>query len=202
MHTEVEFAVETKSGAGKGAARKSRAAGKVPGVIYGPGMEPLMVTFREQELAKALSTPAARNVFLRLSCDDPKLSGARVIVKELQVHPLRRVFTHVDFYKPDPTKPIHANVPVRLAGTAVGVKLGGILQQIQRDVAVVCLPDNLPEAIVVDVTELTLGHSIHVGDLKAPEGVRVLTDPKMTLCAVIGAGYDEGEAKPAEAPAA
>ncbi|NTU59738.1 MAG: 50S ribosomal protein L25 [Deltaproteobacteria bacterium] len=191
-HTEVEFALESKTAAGKGPARQTRAAGKVPAVVYGPDLEPVMVTFKEQELVKALSTPAGRNVFLRLKTDDAKLDGARVIVKELQVHPIKRVFTHADFYRLDPAKVIHANVPVRFEGTAIGVKLGGILQIAQRDVSVACLPDDLPEAIVLDVTELKPGHSIHVQDLQIPEGVRVLSDPRLALCAVIAAGYEEG----------
>lgn len=196
MHTEVEFSLETKVGSGKGAARKSRAAGKVPGVVYGPGMEPQMVSFTEKDLVKALSTPAARNVFLRVKSPGSQLDGQRLIIKDLQVHPVRRAFVHADFYKPDPTKVIHATVPVRLVGAAVGVKLGGILQVAQRDLLVACLPGDLPEAILVDVTDLKPGHSIHVGDVPAPEGVRILSDPRLALCAVIGTGYqEEGEAK-------
>ena len=196
MRTEVEFSVETKAASGKGSARKTRASGKVPGVVYGPGMAPVMVAFREQDLVKALSTSAARNVFLRVRSPDPAIDGSRVIIKDLQVHPVRRAFTHVDFYKPDPTKLIHATVPIRMEGVAIGVKLGGILQVARREIAVSCLPDDLPESISVDVTELKPGHSIHVSDLTPPEGVRILTDPKLALCAVIGAGYQE------EAPAA
>ncbi len=202
MHTEVDFAVESKTTVGKGAARKCRAAGKTPGVVYGPAQEPVMVTFREQDLAKALSTPAARNVFLRLKSSDDRIDGARVIVKELQVHPLKRVFVHADFYKIEADRLIHATVPVHIQGTAAGVKLGGILQIARREIAVVCLPDDLPESILVDVTKLMPGHSIHVGDLTAPEGVRVLTSPKLAVCAVIapsGAeeakGAEEGEAE-------
>lgn len=194
IHTEIEFALEPKTGSGKGPARRTRAAGKVPAVVYGPDLSPTMVSFRELELVKALSTPAGRNVFLRVKSEDDKLNGARVIVKELQVHPIKRVFTHADFYRLDPTKIIHATVPIRFEGTALGVKLGGILQIAQRDVAVACLPDDLPEAIVMDVTELKPGHSIHVRDLTIPEGVRILSDPKLALCAVIGAGYEEGAA--------
>lgn len=202
-HTEVEFALEPKSAAGKGPARQSRAAGKIPGIVYGPALQPTMVTFREQELVKALSTPAARNVFLRIKSADANLDGARVIVKDLQIHPVRRAFVHADFYRLDPSKVIHATVPIRVEGTPVGVKLGGILQIALREVSVACLPDDLPEALVVDVSELTSGHSIHVKDLTVPEGVRVLSDPKFTLCAIIGAGYqEEGETKAAEGPAA
>jgi large subunit ribosomal protein L25 len=191
MHTEIEFSVESKVGSGKGSARKVRAGGKVPGVVYGPSTPPVMVAFREQDLVKALSTPAARNVFLRVRSQDPGLNGSRVIVKDLQVHPAKRVFIHADFYKPDPTRVLHANVPIRIEGTAIGVKQGGILQITRRELRVSCLPDDLPDAIPVDVTELRPGHSIHVADLVPPPGVRILVDPRLALCAVIGAGYQE-----------
>lgn len=185
MHTEVDFAVEAKAAAGKGAARKLRAAGKVPGVVYGPTLEPVMITFREQDLAKALSTPAQRNVFLRLHSSDARIDGIRTLVKDLQVHPLKRVFVHADLYKLDPDRPLYATVPIRIVGTAAGVKLGGILQVARREVRVLCLPDRLPEALEVDVTNLMPGHSIHVSDLPVPEGVQVLTGLKLAVCAVI-----------------
>lgn len=199
MHTEVEFTVEAKSACGKGAARKARAAGKTPGVVYGYKMDPVMVTFPEKELVKALSTPAARNVFLKLrSADQTELNGARVMVKDLQVDPLQRVFLHADFYKLDPTRPIHTTVPIRLLGTAQGVKLGGILQVARRDLAVVCLPDALPEAIEVDVTNLMPGHSIHVGDLQAPEGVTILAASRLAVCVVIAPSGLQSEAEEAK----
>ncbi|GAB4276617.1 MAG: 50S ribosomal protein L25 [Deferrisomatales bacterium] len=204
MHTEVTFAVEAKGQTGKGAARKLRAAGKTPGVVYGPDMDPVMITFREQELVKALSTPAERNVFLRLQCDDERVDGTRAIVKELQVDPVRREFIHADFYKLDPNRRIQVTVPIHLEGTAVGVKMGGIMQVARRTLRVACLPDALPEAIVVDVTAMKPGDSIHVGDLETPEGVEILSSPKLAVCAVIapsglkGAEEEEAEAEGAE----
>ncbi|MDF1551493.1 MAG: 50S ribosomal protein L25 [Deferrisomatales bacterium] len=199
MQTELEFHVETKAKQGKGAARKARAAGKTPGVVYGYKMDPVMITFQEKELVKALSTPAARNVFLNLRGEVGELSGARVMVKELQVDPLRRVFLHADFYRLDPTRKIHANVPIRLHGTAQGVKLGGIMQVARRDLAVVCLPGDLPEAIEVDVTALMPGDSIHVGDLEAPKGVTILAPARLAVCVVIApSGLQEDEAEEGE----
>jgi len=198
MHTQVEFTVEPKSGAGKGAAHKARASGKTPGIVYGRDLAPVMVTFREQDLVKALSTSAARNVFLSLKSADERINGVRVLVKDLQVDPVKRVFVHADFYKLDPTRVIHATVPIRLEGTAIGVKMGGILQVAGREILVACLPDDLPEAIAVDVTELKLGSSIHVGDLAVPEGVKVLTSSHLAVCAVISPTAAE-EAAPAEA---
>jgi large subunit ribosomal protein L25 len=194
MRTEVDFHVQTKSASGKGTSRKLRAEGMVPGVVYGPDTAPVMIAFREKDLVKALSTSAARNVFLRVRSPESPLDGSRVIVKELQVHPVKRVFVHADFYKPDPTRVIHATVPIRIEGTALGVKLGGILQVARREVVVACLPDELPEAITVNVTDLKPGHSVHVEDLTPPEGVRILTEPKLAVCAVIASsGYQEGQ---------
>ena len=199
MHSEVDFTVEYKEGAGKGAARKLRAAGKTPGVVYGPDMEPVMVTFREQDLVKAMSTPAQRNVFLRLKCSEERVDGIRVLVKDLQVDPVRREFIHADFYKLDPNRMVQATVPIRLEGTAIGVKMGGIMQVARRQLRVACLPDDLPEAIVVDVTEMQPGASIHVRDLEAAEGVRFLTNPELAVCAVVApSGAKEEEAEEEE----
>lgn len=196
MHTEVEFNVDVKQGTGKGANRQLRMAGKTPGILYGPGKDSLMLTFREKDLAKALSTPAKRNVFLKFKSEDPQLNGARALIKDLQVHPLQRVFLHADFYVLDPNRIIHARVPVLLEGTAAGVKLGGIMQVARRTVRVSCLPDNLPESITVDVTAMKPGDSIHVGDLTAPEGVKIESKPALAVCAVISpSGADEETAE-------
>jgi large subunit ribosomal protein L25 len=202
QHAEVEFPVTIKTGHGKGAARKVRAAGAVPGILYGFQTEPTMVTFEERALVKALSTSAGKNVFLRIKSENATLNGIRVLIKDLQVHPLLRKFVHADFYKLDPEHEMHATVPVRLTGTAAGAKLGGILQSAMRDIRVICKPDDLPEAIVVDVTELNLGHSIHVGDITPPAGVRFLVGPEQAVCAVVSPSAVLEDAAAAAAAAA
>ncbi len=192
MHTDYEFSVEAKGATGKGAARKLRAAGRTPGVVYGPDFEPRMVTFREQDLVRALSTPAERNVFLRLKSEDEGLDGLRVVIKDVQIDPVKRRFIHADFFKLDPTRMMQVTVPIRLEGTAVGVKMGGIMQIARRRVRVACRPDDLPDAIVVDVTEMKPGDSLHVGDLEVPPGVRVLTSSDLAVCVIIPpSGYEE-----------
>lgn len=198
MHNEIEFAVAPKSDTGKGAARKFRASGKTPGIVYAPDLEPVMVTFREQDLAKALSSPAGRNVFLRLKCEDERLAGQRVLVKDLQVDPVKRVFLHADFYRLDPERVIHAMVPIHLVGTAVGVKEGGIMSIARYDLSVACLPDDLPEFVEVDVTTMRPGDSIHVRDLQVPETVRVLDSEDYTVCAVVAPSKAEEEVEEEE----
>lgn len=199
MHSEVEFAVKAKSGSGKGPARQTRAAGFVPGIVYGFNMAPMMVTFEERDLVKALSTPAGRNVFLRIKSEDAGLDGSRALVKELQVHPLRRRFIHADFFKLDPDRAIHAMVPIKLVGNSIGVKLGGIMQVAMREMPVLCKPDDLPEFIELDVSEVKIGHSIHVGDLKVPAGVEFLAGIKEAVCAVISPSEDDTKAEGATA---
>jgi len=199
MHTEVEFNVDVKAAVGKGASRQLRMTGKTPGILYGPGQEPVMLSFLEKELAKALATPAKRNVFLKFKCSDEKINGLRAMVQDLQVHPLKRVFMHADFYLLDPNRVIHTRVPVVLQGSAAGVKLGGIMQVARHSVRVSCLPDQLPEAINVDVTAMQPGDSIHVGDLAAPEGVTIESKPQLAVCAVIAPSGGEAEEAAEEA---
>ncbi len=198
MHNEIEFAVAPKAETGKGTARKLRASGKTPGIVYAPDLEPVMVTFREQDLAKALSSSAGRNVFLRLKCDDERLAGQRVLVKDLQVDPVKRVFLHADFYRIDPERVIHTTVPIHLVGTAIGVKEGGIMSVSRYEIAVACLPDDLPDAIEIDVTALRPGDSIHIGDLEIPETVRVLDSEQYTVCAVVAPTKIEEEVEEEE----
>lgn len=196
MTNEFEFPVELKEAAGKGAARKVRAAGMVPGILYGHDTEPVMVTFEERLLVKALSTPAGRNIFLKFKSETKELDGAKILIKDLQVHPLKRRFVHADFYKLDPNRAITAEVPLRMEGTAVGQKLGGILQIARHALEVSCLPDALPEAITVDISSLGFGDSIHISDIEEPEGVTFLQPGKLAVCAIVAPAAsveDEGE---------
>jgi large subunit ribosomal protein L25 len=193
MHSEVEFNVEIKEANGKGPARQTRANDRVPGILYGFEVKSKMLSFLERDLVKALSTPAGRNIFLRLKSSDPSIDGVRALVKELQVHPLRRRFIHADFYLLDPNRAIHADVAVKLEGIAAGVKLGGILQVARHTISVTCKPDDLPEAIVVNVEALEPGDSIHVGDIEAPEGVKFNIGAKLAVCAVIMPSIEEEE---------
>ncbi|PLX40921.1 MAG: 50S ribosomal protein L25 [Deltaproteobacteria bacterium] len=198
MTNEFEFPVELKETAGKGAARKVRAAGMVPGILYGHDTEPVMVIFEERLLVKALSTPAGRNVFLKFKSEAKELDGAKILIKDLQVHPLKRRFVHADFYKLDLNRAITAEVPVRLEGTSEGQKLGGILQIARHALEVSCLPDALPESIVVNISKLGFGDSIHISDIEEPEGVTFLQPGKLAVCAIVAPAATSDEAAEGE----
>ncbi len=193
MHAEVEFQVNVKAAKGKGAARQTRAAGLVPGVVYGYQYEPKMVTFEERHLVKALSTPAGRNIFLRLKSDDAEIDGIRVLIRDFQVHPLKRRFIHADFFKLDSDREISSTIPFRMVGDAIGVTLGGVLQIARHEIPVVCKPDDLLSSIDIDITDLDVGDSIHVEDIEVPEGVTFTISPKLTICAVVVPAAEEEE---------
>jgi large subunit ribosomal protein L25 len=195
--------VELREGVGKGVARKLRAAGRIPGVLYGRGKAPQSVALDPRALERVLeASEAGLNTLI-----DLRIAGSRdraervVLVKELQRDPVRGAPLHVDLYQVDLTATIEVKVPIVLRGRPRGVELsGGILDQALRELDVACLPRAIPESISVDVSELEIGGSVHVRDLVLPEGVALRSDPDLSVASVIVPKVEE-EAAPAAAPA-
>jgi large subunit ribosomal protein L25 len=196
---------------GKGPARRMRTAGLVPGVVYGKGIDTMSVSVNPRELAQALSGPLHTNTVLELDIagggnDTPK--SLHVLVRDHQYHPVRRVLTHVDFHVVDVEKPVRVNVPFVTFGRSLGVKEGGTLSQIHRELPVVCLPNAIPAHLDADVTNLLLNMVLAVKDLALPEGVTVDLPPDTTLVSVVTVkiveekteAAAEGEAAAAAAP--
>ncbi len=107
------------------------------------------------------------------------------MIKEIQVDPVKQTILHVDFYAISMDKKISLEVPITLTGTAVGVSEGGILQQVRRTLEISCLPDRIPEALEIDVSNLAIGDSLHVSDLEIPEGIEVLAEERLTVVTVV-----------------
>lgn len=179
---------------GKGAARKLRAAGQVPGVIYGHGREPQPLTVNAREFDRLAERVRITSTVIELALDG---RTARTLIRELQRDPMRRSVLHIDFQELVAGEKIVVSVPLRFVGTAVGVKNdGGILEEVIHQVDVRVDPANIPDHIDVDVTELTIGHGLHVSDLKLPAGVEVQQDPEQTV-AIVSAPKAEEVAAPA-----
>lgn len=195
------LSAEVRSETGKGVARKLRAAGRVPGIIYGHAREPQPLSLPSRELEKLLSTIAAGSTVVELS-----LAGAttRTLIREIQRHPFRKQILHVDFQELVAGEKVTVEVPLVFVGIPEGVRLSGaLLEQILHSIEVLVDPSKMPNHIDVDVTNLAMGHSLHVRDLKLPEGLEVLTDEDATVCAVIAPrAVLEEEAAPAEGEAA
>ncbi|MDE2982645.1 MAG: 50S ribosomal protein L25 [Gemmatimonadota bacterium] len=172
---------------GKGAARKLRRAGRVPGVIYGGGDEPVMVSMEARETLQLFQSIPVDNTILNLSLDG-EASPEQALVREVQVHPYRTELLHVDFIRVQRGVPIEVHVPVHLMGLPDGVRNeGGILEQVAHDIIVKCVPSLIPEAIEMDVTGLGIGDVLRAGDLVMPEGVENLVDPERMICGVSAA---------------
>lgn len=176
---------------GKGGARKARAAGQIPGVIYGHGETPMAVTVDGREFSTAMRTHKGGNAIVNLKVDGGEFTA---LVRDAQVDPLSRAIVHLDFQHISLTETIEVEVPVHPVGIAVGVKDGGgILELITRQLEVRCLPTAIPAAIDVDVTALAIGASIHVSDIRA-EGFTILTDPETTVLTVVAPTVEEAPA--------
>lgn len=176
------LAATVRDGAGKGAARKLRKTGHVPGVIYGHGREPQALTINTRELDRLLAQIAGATTVVELSVGG---TTARTLIQEVQRHPFKRAILHIDFQELVAGEKVSVSIPLRFVGTAEGVRTGGgILEEILHQVHVRLDPANIPAHIDIDVNALTLGHSIHVRDLQLPEGVEILDDSGATVCVV------------------
>jgi len=182
--SETALVVSSREGVGKGAARKLRAAGRIPAVLYGRGRETLSVALDPRALERILRA-GGLNTLLDVSVEGRADLGPTVaLVKELQRDPLRGVITHADLYQVDLTRTIEVDVPVHLVGTPKGIDAGGVLDHILREVRVECLPRAIPEAIEVDVSELDINDVLHVSDLPLPADVKLITDPELGVAHV------------------
>jgi len=171
--------------AGKGVARKLRAAGQIPAVVYGDGQEAVPVTLDAHDTSVLFHRISVDNTIVSLEIDGDD-GGIDTLVREVQVHPFKPVIMHVDFLRLRQGVAVDVDVPVHLEGTSEGVRVGGgIMEQIIHSLAVRCIPSKIPESIEIDVTTLEVGDSIHVSDLAEREGVEILTDPVQTICAVV-----------------
>jgi len=172
-----------RNGIGKGAARKLRREGLVPAVVYG-GDEVAPLAVDRRELMNILAGGRAETSILGLV-----ISGEgkqrQVMIKEVQLDPVRREPLHVDLYEVSMDRVIRVSVPITLVGEAVGVRRdGGILHHLSRELEIECLPGRIPEEVTVDISSLEMGHVMHVGDLQLGEGIRVLTHPEEPVASV------------------
>ncbi|MCE2391293.1 MAG: 50S ribosomal protein L25 [Proteobacteria bacterium] len=186
----VRLDVSERTQRGKGVARKLRAEGRIPAVMYGSGVPTLPLAVNAQELDKI--EQGGTNALLDLSGPEA-VAGKIVLLKDLQRDPVKRVPLHCDFYVIDPKKEITVYVQIHLQGRPVGVELGGVLEPQLRDLEISCLPLGIPDSIDVDVSSLDIGDAIRVSDLDLPEGVSTTAEPERSVAHVIAARVIEEE---------
>ena len=187
----IELAVERRETRGKNAARRTRAEGKVPAVVYGAKRDTVPINVRLRDLSDAFRGGAGANAIFLL-----KLQGSdqtrHAMIKDMQRDPLSRRLMHLDFVRVLMDTKIRVQVPVEIVGIAKGVKVdAGILDFVTREIEIECLPGNIPAHLPVDVTELSIGDALRVSDVKAPEGVEILEDPERVVLHIAHPAHEE-----------
>jgi large subunit ribosomal protein L25 len=180
----VNLRIESRSEAGKGIARRLRAANRIPAVLYGENIaDPKSVSIDALDFRKALGTGAGSRVVLNLELEGQKEKTV-AILREVQRDPVSHAILHADLLAIDLTKPIEISVPIHPEGVPEGVKNeGGVLEWANRELSIRVIPTAIPESIRLDISGLHVNQSVHVSDLE-PEGYEILDDPDRPLCMV------------------
>jgi large subunit ribosomal protein L25 len=179
----------------RGGAKRLRAAGRVPAIIYGRQAKPQNLEVNVKELEELIHHSASENVLVDLSVESDARPRRLALVQEIQHHPLEGDMLHVDFHEVAENEKVVVHVPLETTGEAAGVKTGGgVLEHILFKLKVRCLPKDLPEQIIVDVSHLELGKAVHLGEIKAPANVEILGDKKIPVVSVAMPRAEEEEA--------
>jgi large subunit ribosomal protein L25 len=182
---KILFKAEKRTEIGKGAARRLRRLNMLPAVIYSDGKS-IPIKVQKKEIVKLITSGIGEHalITIELSDDNVKKSKHSVLIKDYQIDPVTDDLLHVDFMEVSLKEKIKVTVPIAIIKEPVGIKKGGILQYHVREVEVECLPTQIPDKIEVDASSVEIGHSLHVSDLKAAEGIKILTDPHEVILSV------------------
>lgn len=187
MTTKLKLSARKRVATGKGAARKLRTQGMIPAIVYGNRKENLPICFNTNDFIKLVHGAAHENMIFELNLEGNK-GGIipNVIIKQIQVNPLKGNILHVDFYEISMEQALQVHVPLELLGDSIGVKEeGGLLDFVSRELLIECLPKDLPETIQIDVTQVKLGESLHVKDINFTQGVKPLENPEKVILSII-----------------
>ena len=196
MSDTLTLPAETRERAGKGASRDLRRSGRVPAVVYGNNEEPLSIHVEEKELRRQLGTGHFFNSVVEVEVGGKKV---RTLPKDVAFHPVSDRPLHADFLRVSKDAKVHVNVPVVFANeeASPGLKRGGVLNIVRHDLDLVCSPDSIPDDVVIDVTGLDVGDSIHISDVKLPSGVESgIADRDFTIATIVapsGLRSEEGD---------
>lgn len=189
----VELKTNIRTQIGNGPARALRRRGKIPAVLYGSDMEPILLSVAVNDLEQVLKKSKVSQVLLSVVIQNGETSTKSAMIKELQTHPVSRDFLHVDFYEIALDRKITVKVPIAIKGKAIGVENGGILQIARRALEVSCLPFELPESIAIDVTDLDIGDSIHAGQIVIEGDIELMDDDHFTVVTILSPKIEEVE---------
>jgi large subunit ribosomal protein L25 len=191
MSDTMTIEVQPREATGKNANRRSRAAGKIPAVVYGGGKESVSIQVDRKTLLDMLKGHAGENPIFLLKLGD---KDRHAMIRHMDINPLSRQVIHVDFQRVLMDQKVRVAVPVELTGIAVGVKVdGGMLDFVTREVHVECLPGQIPKHLEFDVTEMHIGQHVEAKDLQLPEGVVLLDDPDKVIASISQSRTEDAE---------
>lgn len=205
----VEVVIQKREGTGKGAARSARRDGRVPGIVYGGGKDPIPVTVDRKTMEKTLHAHGLNeNILVNLVFDGETTDGELGLIRDTQHDALSGQLKHLDFQRVSVDKKIKTTVPIFLSGNPAGVRDGGIMEQLLREVDIECFPLDIPDKLDVDVSGLQLGKTLHIYDVPQTEQYTILTSqdravvlvelPKAGVAEVTAAAVADAETKTAE----
>lgn len=181
---KIALTAQVREKAGKGVARGLRREKMVPAVLYSHGKStPLAMV--NKDVAKVLNTEGGEHALINLTLEGVAKGGERMaLIKDYQLDPITGSLMHVDLMEVAMNEKVKFPISIHITGNSIGVKEGGILQYGQRQVDIECLPKQIPDALFVDITTLKVNESLHVRDIKAPEGVKILSDMDATIVSI------------------
>jgi len=182
---QVSLNADLRTECGKSAVKKLRREGLIPAILYGHKKESIPLSLSSLLLNRIMTDEAIESTLIDLTIKAGENEEKKtVVLKDIQVGPVKRNCLHVDFYEVDMSEKIVVPISIHLIGKAKGVEAGGILQQIKREVEVKCLPSKIPGRFEIDVSNLEIGDSIHLGEISLDEGVEILEDLSLVVAAV------------------
>ena len=200
MVKDITIAAEVRTSRGKNEAHRTRRTGQIPAVVYGAFKDPIAVSVNPREINKIIRSSTGYNTIFKLEVAGGETTP--VMVVDQQVDPIRGTLLHADFKRIDLSKRIRVHVPVFTTGEAKGVKVqGGLLEVITRSIEIDCLPDDIPEKFVVDVTELMIGQAKRASDVALSGSMKLVSSPEAVIAHSVALRAEE-VAKPAEGAAA
>jgi large subunit ribosomal protein L25 len=206
---KIKLQAQVRDTSKKSDLKQLRKSGRVAGSVYGHGFESVAISIELGDLVAAVKSEAGVHALMDMAIDGaPKKASGVVVIKDLQKDPVSRKLLHVDFQRVLMTETLITETPIQLVGSAIGVFNGGTLEHVMRTLNVKCLPDQIPSHIELDITDIQVGHSLHVKDLPLPEGVEALAPADDVVVAVrqptvkVEVAAEEGAAAGEVAPAA
>lgn len=187
---KLEVTAKKREERGKEKAKKARREGLIPAVIYGKDMESVLLYIDHKEYIAKLRRSDIRSSIISLDVEGRKYNA---LLKEVQYHPVTYAPLHIDFHAIRMDEPVEVTVAVKLVGEPVGVKMGGVLEFETRELDIKSLPENIPEAIEVDVSGLEIGYFVKVKDITPPKGVEIIEDPETVIALVTAERVEEEE---------